>query len=90
MIDGKYLDTLNTKSILTDLLRLPHVEQLYVGKWSKEVQDKYVFNNFIPGTKVPHEGIVVKSITGERSKISKVINNDYLLYGEKNEIGDSH
>ena len=90
MIDGKYLDTLNTKLILTDLLRLPHVEELYVGKWNKEVQDKYVVNNFIPGTKVPHEGIVVKSITGERSKISKVINNDYLMFGEKHEIGDSH
>jgi RNA ligase (TIGR02306 family) len=90
MIDGKYLDTLNTKLILSDLLRLPHVEELYVGNWSKEVQDKYVVNNFIPGTKVPHEGIVVKSVSGERSKVSKVINNDYLLYGEKNEIGDSH
>jgi ATP-dependent RNA circularization protein (DNA/RNA ligase family) len=90
MIDGKYLDTLNTKLILNDLLRLPHVEELYVGKWSKEVQDKYVVNNFIPGTKVPHEGIVVKSISGERSKISKVINNDYLIFGEKNNIGDSH
>ena len=90
MINGKYLDTLNTKLILTDLLRLPHVEELYVGKWSKEVQDKFVVNNFIPGTKVPHEGIVVKSISGERSKISKVINNDYLIYSEKNNVEDSH
>jgi hypothetical protein len=90
MINGKYLDTLNTKLILTDFLRLPHVEVLYVGKWSKEVQDKYVFNNFIEGTKVPHEGIVVKSITGERSKVSKVINPEYLIFGEKNNIGDSH
>lgn len=90
MINGKYMDTLNTKLILTDLLRLPHVKELYVGKWSKEVQDKFVVNNFIPGTKVPHEGVVVKSITGERSKVSKVINPDYLMYGEKHEIGDSH
>jgi len=90
MINGKYLDTLNTKLILNDLLRLPHVEELYVGKWSKQVQDMFVVNNFIPKTKVPHEGIVVKSVSGERSKVSKVINNDYLLYGEKNEIGDSH
>jgi len=90
MIDGKYLDTLNTKLILNDLLRLPHVEELYVGKWSKEVQDMFVVNNFIPGTKIPHEGIVVKSVSGERSKVSKVINNDYLMFGEKYEIGDSH
>jgi len=49
-----------------------------------------VVNNFIPGTKVPHEGIVVKSVSGERSKISKVINPEYLIFGEKNNIGDSH
>jgi hypothetical protein len=49
-----------------------------------------VVNNFIPKTKVPHEGIVVKSITGERSKISKVINNDYLIYSEKHNVEDSH
>jgi RNA ligase (TIGR02306 family) len=90
MENGKYLSTFVTKQLITNLLNLPHVEELYVGKWSKEVQDKYVVNNFIPGTKVPHEGIVVKSVSGERSKISKVINNDYLLYGEKHEIGDSH
>ena len=90
MIDGKYLDTLNTKLILTDLLRLPHVEQLYVGKWSKEVQDKFVVNNFITGTKVPHEGIVVKGISGERNKVSKVINPDYLIYSEKHNVEDSH
>jgi len=90
MINGKYLDTLNTKLILNDLLRLPHVEELYVGKWSKEVQDMFVINNFIPKTKVPHEGIVVKSVSGERSKISKVINNDYLIYSEKHNVEDSH
>jgi len=86
MIDGKYLDTLNTKLILTDFLRLPHVEELYVGKWSKELQDMFVVNNFIEGTKVPHEGIVVKDVSGERSKVSKVINNDYLLFNEKNSL----
>ena len=86
MIDGKYLDTLNTKLILTDFLRLPHVEELYVGKWSKELQDMFVVNYFIEGTKVPHEGIVVKDVSGERSKVSKVINNDYLLFNEKNSL----
>ena len=50
----------------------------------------FVFNNFIEGTKVPHEGIVVKSVTGDRRKVSKVINPDYLIYGEKNNVGDSH
>ena len=50
----------------------------------------YVFNNFIEGTKVPHEGIVIKHQTGERQKIAKVINPDYLIYSEKHNVGDSH
>ena len=97
MWNGRYLSTDEAYFTITSNrigfvggVDLPHVEILYTGKWSKEVQDMFVVNNFIPGTKVPHEGIVVKSVSGERSKISKVINNDYLMYGEKNEIGDSH
>jgi len=90
MENGSYHDTLNTKLIVRDLLELPHVEELYIGNWSQEIQDKYVFNNFINGTKVPHEGIVVKHFSGERNKIAKVINPDYLIYGEKHDIGDSH
>ena len=73
-----------------DVLNLPQVERLYWGSWNKEKQDKYVFNNFINNTKVPHEGIVVKHFSGDRSKVSKVINPDYLIYSEKNNIGDSH
>jgi hypothetical protein len=71
-------------------LGLPQVELLYQGNWSKEEQDKYVFNNNIEGTKVPHEGIVVKSVTGDRKKVSKVINPDYLIASEKHNYGDSH
>lgn len=35
---------------------------------------KSTFNNFIEGTKTPHEGIVIKYFTGERNKVAKVIN----------------
>ena len=90
MENGKYLDTLNAKLVIVDLLGLRHAEILWVGNWNKEIQDKYVFNNFIENTKVPHEGIVVKHTNGERSKISKVINPDYLIYSEKHNVGDSH
>jgi hypothetical protein len=63
---------------------------LYVGKWSQKIQDSFVFNNYIPVTKVPEEGIVIKCITGERNKIAKVINPDYLIYAEKKGVEDSH
>ena len=88
-IDGTYQSYFNERTIL-GILDVPTVELLYRGNWSKEEQDKHVFGNFIEGTKVPHEGVVVKSVTGERQKVGKVINPDYLIYGEKNNVGDSH
>jgi RNA ligase (TIGR02306 family) len=88
-LNGKYLPY-NDEKYLFEVLDLPRVEVLYLGTWSKEKQDKYVFNNNIEGTKVPHEGVVVKSVTGDRHKVGKVINPDYLIYGEKNNVGDSH
>jgi RNA ligase (TIGR02306 family) len=87
--NDEYLDTFST-ILLFHSLRLPHVEVLYVGNWSQEIQDEYVFNNFIEGTKVPEEGIVIKHTSGERNKVAKVINPDYLIYGEKHNVGDSH
>jgi len=88
-VDGVYQPYIN-ETVHFDCLQLPQVELLYKGNWSKEEQDKYVFDNYIEGTKVPHEGIVVKSVTGDRRKVSKVINPSYLIYGEKNDVGDSH
>jgi RNA ligase (TIGR02306 family) len=90
MWDGKYLTTDEAYFTIVGRFHLPNVDILYTGKWSKELQDMFVVNNFIPKTKVPHEGIVVKSISGERSKVSKVINPDYLIYSEKHNVEDSH
>jgi RNA ligase (TIGR02306 family) len=88
--NGKYQDTFTTRLTIKNILRLPYVEVLYKGLWSQEIQDKFVFNNFIERTKVPHEGIVIKHINGERNKVAKVINPAYLIYGEKHNVGDSH
>ena len=93
-IDGKYKDVEYTQTFFNNSINwgniFNHVEVLYLGKWSQEVQDKFVFNNFVLGTKIPHEGIVIKHISGERNKIAKVINPDYLIYSEKHDVGDSH
>ena len=88
--NGEYLDVIGSRIIITDFLELPYVQILHYGNWSQEIQDEFTFNNFIPNTKVPQEGIVIKIWTGERSKIAKVINPDYLIFSEKNNIGDSH
>jgi RNA ligase (TIGR02306 family) len=90
MIDGEYQNQQTTDKIIRVNLELPHVPVLFIGYWSKEIQDSYVFNNNISGTKIPHEGVVVKTLDGKRDKISKVINPDYLIYSEKNHVGDSH
>jgi hypothetical protein len=88
-INGEYCDTARSWAI-QNILGLNYVPTLYYGNWSQEIQDSFVFNTFIEGTKVPHEGIVIKHISGNRHKVAKVINPDYLIYGEKHDVGDSH
>lgn len=88
-VDGEYEPYVREKTHF-EVMDLPQVDVLYNGNWNKEIQDSFVFDNFIEKTKVPHEGVVVKSVTGVRSKVSKVINPSYLIYGEKNNVGDSH
>jgi ATP-dependent RNA circularization protein (DNA/RNA ligase family) len=88
--NNKYDSVIHTEYVVKNVLRLPHVPILYIGPWSQKVQDKHVFNNMIEGTKVPHEGIVIKHVSGERQKVAKVINPDYLIASEKHDYGDSH
>ena len=89
-IDNKYLSTVSSKYFAEDCLGIPYVEVLYLGLYSEEIANKYIFNNYIDNSKVPHEGIVIKAVNGDRHKVAKVINPDYLIYGEKHNIGDSH
>lgn len=88
-INGQYVDTAKAAYIITAHFRVPYVPILWTGMWSKEIQDSFVLNNFIEGTKVPHEGVVVKDASGDRRKIAKVINPDYLLWDEKNKLDES-
>lgn len=88
-INGEYCDA-SRSFIIQNELGLPYVPVLAVDNWSQELQDNLVFNNFIKGGKIPHEGIVIKALNGDRHKVAKVINPDYLIYGEKHNIGDSH
>jgi RNA ligase (TIGR02306 family) len=89
-LNKKYFNLTSAEFVVNDYLKLPYVEVLYKGLYSEEVKNKFVFNNFINNTKVPHEGIVIKAVDGNRSKVAKVINPDYLIYSEKNNVGDSH
>jgi RNA ligase (TIGR02306 family) len=95
--NGNYLSTEQTYYTMAGKafdfiggIDLPHVPVLYIGYWNQEMQDKYTFNNNIEDTKVPHEGIVIKHTSGERNKVYKCINPDYLIWSEKHDVGDSH
>jgi RNA ligase (TIGR02306 family) len=90
-IDGKYQNTHLTEWLSShEAINLPHVPILFKGEWNQEIQDQYTFDNFIEGTKIPHEGIVIKALSGDRTKVAKCINPSYLIYGEKHDVGDSH
>lgn len=88
-INGEYCDTARSWAI-HHIMGLDYVPVLYTGNWNQEIQDSFVFNNFIEGTKIPHEGIVIKAFDGNRQKVAKCINPSYLIYGEKHDVGDSH
>jgi RNA ligase (TIGR02306 family) len=89
-LNGEYMDSREAMLSIELCMHLSYVPILYVGNWSQAIQDKFVFNNNIEDTKVPHEGIVIKHVSGVRQKVAKVINPDYLIYGEKHDVGDSH
>jgi len=90
-VNGEYISIYQVEAFASSpVFNLPHVPVLYEGQWSQEIQDKFTFNNYIEGTKVPHEGIVIKHVSGKREKVAKVINPDYLIYGEKHDVGDNH
>lgn len=90
VVDGEYQTPNNTLSMVIFDMGLPHVPILHYGKWSQEIQDKWVFGRYVHGTKAPHEGVVIKHESGHRQKVAKVINPDYLIYSEKHNVGDSH
>ena len=88
-VNGVYQSTFDANDVI-EMLGFDYVPILDMDFWSQELQDKYIFNQFIDGTKVPHEGIVIKHITGDRKRVAKVINPDYHIYAEKKDVGDSH
>jgi RNA ligase (TIGR02306 family) len=87
-INGEYVPC-STSRTFHKMLDLKYVPVLSVEYYSDELLTKYTFDK-IEGTKVPHEGVVIKSTDGDRRKVAKIISPDYLIYGEKNNVGDSH
>ena len=87
-INGEY-QTCGRSFTIHNILALKYVPILDYTNWSEDLLTKYTFDK-IEGTKVPHEGVVIKATDGNRHKVAKVISPEYLIYGEKNNVGDSH
>lgn len=69
-------------------LGLDMVTPLYVGPYKPELLHKY--NNDLMDNGLPHEGVVITELTGNRDKIMKVISTNYTMTAEKFDIPDSH
>jgi hypothetical protein len=69
------------KLIFDNLLHLPHVDILHTGEWSQELQEEYT-NSFIEniGIEIPHAGIVIKHVSGDREKIQTIYNPKFRTY----------
>ena len=87
-INGEYV-ACSTSRTFHKMLNLEYVPVLAIEYYYDELLTKYTFDK-IEGTKVPHEGVVIKSVDGNRQKVAKIISPDYLIYGEKHNVGDSH
>jgi RNA ligase (TIGR02306 family) len=90
-LDSKYVGDSSFEMIMNELEinTNNYIAPLFYNYNEDEIK-KMATNIFIEGTKIPHEGLVVKSLDGDRSKIAKFINPDYLIYAEKHNVPDSH
>lgn len=86
--NNEYLHLDDFKSLLFTL-QLPIVEELKIIPYNEEhlqhITSSFFKRNIEGGKKVPEEGVVVKSITGDRAKIAKFINPAYLEFQSKND-----
>ena len=87
-VDDEYLNYYDAIDVFIDL-NLKVVFSYDKMLYNKDnIFNNYVRDKFIPCTNIPHEGIVIR--TSDRSKIAKMINPDYLIYADKNNVPDSH
>lgn len=90
-LNNTYLNCVQFINNVEYLMLLPTVKSYGKFKFDlNKIKQIMSENSKIPFTNVPEEGLVVKCITGDRHKIAKFINPEYLIFSEKNNIPDSH
>lgn len=80
--DKNYIAPDLVKLIFDTVLDLPHVEIFNTGEWNQEIQDQYVYKNYVENTNdtLPHAGVVVKHVSGDREKILTVYNPEFMVF----------
>ncbi len=89
-VNGEYQDHMSVYDTIENELCLELVETLEIEKWSKELQDLHSKPVLIEGSKMYHEGIVIKHVSGDRRKIAKVVSQEYLIQQDKTDGTDFH
>lgn len=87
-INGEYIPNFTFEGF-SKRFGLPIVDKYYEGKYNEEEIKKWQFGRYIPTSspnkKIPEEGVVVSSTNGDRNKIAKFINPEYLEFQSKKE-----
>jgi len=77
-----------SKLIFDQILNIPHIEILHTGEWSEEIHREFLYNNYIEGTSIPHLGIMIKHVSGDKEKVRTFYNPDYIKH-YKTKVGDN-
>lgn len=76
------------KLIFDTVLDLPHVDIFHTGEWSKEIQDQCVYKNYVENTNdtLPHAGVIIKHVSGDREKIITIYNPEFMIFIGRNDM----
>lgn len=86
--DKNYIAPDLVKLIFDTILDLPHVEVFHTGEWDKDIQDSYIYNNYVQDTNdtLPHAGVVVKHVSGDREKVATIYNPEFMIFIGRNNL----
>ena len=76
------------KFIFDTILDLPHVEILHTGEWNKDIQDNYLYKNYVGNTNetIPHAGLIIRHVSGDPEKVRTIYNPEFMIFIGKNDF----